>query len=105
MVALLWENLQNTNGLQIGFKQGMSTVQCTWLVSEVVNQYLKSGNPVITTLLDYSKAFDLCQFSTLFMKHLKRNVPKIVVRTLMSVYTQQEAWVKWNNVCSERKHL
>ena len=32
---------------------------------------------------------------------MKKNVPKIVVRALIFVYTKQEAWVRWGNVCSK----
>ena len=101
VILILWGHLLSTDRLQFGFKKGMSTIQCTWLVTEVINQYLKEGNPVLITLLDCTKAFDLCQFSTLFSKLLKKNIPKIVIRALTYVYTKQEAWVKWGNTCSE----
>ena len=47
------------------------------------------------TLLDCSKAFDTCKFDILFSKLVNRKVPAIVVRTLMFVYENQYAWVKW----------
>ena len=52
------------------------------------------------TLLDCSKAFDTCKFSILFNKILARKVPPIVVRTLMAVYEDQYAWVKWGGARS-----
>ena len=65
------------------------------MVSEVVNYFLQRGSNPIMTLLDCSKAFDTCKFSILFNKLLARKVPPIVVRTLIAVYENQYAWVKW----------
>ena len=74
-----------------------STSQCSWLVQEVVNYYLRSGTKPIITLLDCSKAFDNCQFSTLFSRLLERGMPAIVVRVIIFVYEEQYAWVKGGN--------
>ena len=97
VILLLWGELLGSDSLQFGFKAKVSTTQCTWLVSEVCSHYLRSGIPVITTLLDCSKAFDKCQFVPLFQKLIDRGVPKIVVRMLIFIYTEQEAWVKWGS--------
>ena len=75
----------------------MSTTQCSWLVSEVAAHYVRSGTPVIATLLDCSKAFDKCEFVELFQKLLKKGLPAIVVRMLIYIYTEQVAWVKWGD--------
>jgi hypothetical protein len=48
---------------------------------------------VIATLLDCLKAFDKCQFVSLFQQLLK--IPTVVVRMLIYICTEQEAWVKW----------
>ena len=93
--------LLNSDSLQFGFKEGSSTTQCTWLFCEIATDYLKNRNLVIKTLLDCTKAFDLCEFSTLFLKLLKRSVPKIVVRILIFVNTEQEVWVRWGSSNSE----
>ena len=62
VILLLWGDLLGSDSLQFGFKAKVSTTQCTWLVSEVSSHYLRSGTPVITTLLDCYKALDKCQF-------------------------------------------
>ena len=54
------------------------------------------------TLLDCSKAFDTCKFNILFTKLLDREVPPIVVRTLIAVYQNQYAWVKWGGARSSK---
>ena len=53
------------------------------------------------TLLDCSKAFDTCQFSTLFQRLLDKGMPAIIVRVIVRVYEDQYAWVKWGNSRSD----
>ena len=52
---------------------------------------------MIATLLDCSKAFDKCQFVPLFQKLLHKNLPTVVVRILIFIYTEQDAWVTWGS--------
>jgi hypothetical protein len=66
-------------------------------VSEVAAHYVNAGTPVIATLLDCSKAFDKCEFVHLFRKLLDRKLPSVVVRMLIYIYTEQEAWVRWGS--------
>ena len=47
------------------------------------------------TLLDCSKAFDMCKFSILFSRLLDRGMPAIVIRVIIFVYEEQYAWVRW----------
>ena len=100
VVLLLWGHLLSSDTLQFGYKVGTSTSQCSWLVTEVVSYFLTRGSHPIITLLDCSKAFDTCKFSVLFTILIKRGLPPIVVRTLMAVYQDQYAWVKWGGARS-----
>ena len=83
-----------------GFKAGTSTTQCSWLVSEVANYFLRNGTPCIVTLLDCTKAADKCSFLALFKKLADKNLPPIVIRVLIYVYQEQTAWVKWGDARS-----
>ena len=87
--------------LQFGYKEGTSTTQCSWMVMEVANHFMRNGSNPIMTLLDCSKAFDMCCFSTLFNKILEKGMPAVVVRTLIYVYEQQYAWVRWGKARSD----
>ena len=100
VVLLLWGHLMSTDSLQFGYKAKTSTTQCSWLVSEVVNHFLRNKTRPIITLLDCTKAFDTCQFSTLFQRLLDRGLPAIIVRVIIRVYEYQYAWVKWGNTRS-----
>ena len=61
---------------------------------EVAGYFLKRGTPIVTTLLDCSKAFDMCLFDKLFQKLVDRNFPAIVIRVLIFVYEEQKGCVK-----------
>ena len=95
VVLLLWGHLLGSDSLQFGFKSKTSTTQCTWLVTEVVQHLLRAGTNPIVTVLDCTKAFDLCKFNILFSRILDKGVPPIVVRCLMAMYEVQHAWVRW----------
>ena len=100
VIILQWGHLLSSDSLQFGYKANTSTVQCTWLVSEVLQHMLREGiNPVVT-VLDCSKAFDKCKFSLLFKRLLDKGLPGIVVRVLAYIYMKQYAWVKWGDIRS-----
>ena len=86
VVLLIWGHLLSTDSLQFGFKQKTSTTQCTWLVSEVVQNFLRQGSHTIVTvtLLDCKAAFDTCKHDILFNRVLDTGVPAIVVRALIN---------------------
>ena len=101
VIILLWGHLLASDSLQFGFKAKTSTTQCTWLVTEVVQHLLRTGSNPIVTVLDCTKAFDLCKFSILFTRILDTGVPPIVVRCLMYMYEDQHGWVRWGQANSE----
>ena len=100
VIILLWGDLLCSDTLQFGFKKGTSTTQCSWLVLETASHFLRQGTPVIATLLDCSKAFDMCRFSTLFQKLIDRDLPPIVIRLLACVYEEQVGCVQWDGLRS-----
>jgi hypothetical protein len=94
VILLLWGHLLASDSLQFGFKAKTSTTQCTWMVTEVVQHLLRTGTNPIVTVLDCTKAFDLCKFSILVNRILDTGVPPIVVRCLMSiVHVRGPAWM------------
>ena len=95
VVLLIWGHHLSSDSLQFGFKRKTSTTQCSWLVSEVVQHYLQNGSNPIVTVLDCSKAFDTCRFSTLFSKLVGTGMPAVVVRAFMFMYQQKHAWIRW----------
>ena len=100
VIMLIWGHLLASDSLQFGFKARTSTTQCTWMVTEVVQHLLRNGTNPIVTVLDCTKAFDLCKFSLLFNRILDSGVPPIVVRCLMAMYEEQHGWVRWGQAKS-----
>ena len=43
VVLLIWGHLLLTDSLQFGYNVGTSTTQCSWLVMEVANHFLRQG--------------------------------------------------------------
>ena len=101
VVLLVWGHLLASDSLQFGFKQNTSTTQCTWLVSEVVQHFIRQGSHPLVTLFDCKAAFDTCKFDILFRRILETGVPAIVVRALMFSYQHQYAWVRWGQTRSD----
>ena len=82
VVLLLWGDRLTSDSLQFGFKRGVSTTQCSWMVLEVANFYVKRGGKIASCFLDATKAFDLCLFSKLFKELIDKQIPAVVVRSL-----------------------
>ena len=94
VVLILWGEKLDTDSMQFGFKAGVSTTQCTWVVNEVTNYFMRRGTAVTACLLDCSKAFDKCKFDKLFSKLIAKGLPAVVVRVLIYIYEEQTGWVK-----------
>ena len=98
VVLVIWGDLLSSDSLQFGFKAGVSTTQCSWMVMEIAQYFQRRNTPIIATLLDCSKAFDKCIFEKIFTKLLDKNLPPIVVRVLVYVYQEQEGCVNLGGV-------
>ena len=69
---------------------------------EVAGYFLRRGSPCIVTLMDCSKAFDMCSFEVLFKKLMDKGLPPLVVRTLVFIYQGQTSWVRWGGARSSQ---
>ena len=100
-ILLVWGPLLASDSLQFGYKQGTGTIQCSWMVMEVANHYMRNGTQPIMTLLDCSKAFNMVKYNILFTKLLDKGLPAVVVKVLIEVYEKQYAWVRWGRARSQ----
>ena len=87
--------------MQFGFKEGVSTFQCTFSLLETVNYYKFHNSQVYALFLDASKAFDRIEYTKLFNVLIERKVSPLVLRTLFHMYRNQKLKVKWENVESQ----
>ena len=91
-----------TSPLQFGFKQGFSTDLCTGLIKNVVARYNINNTDVYGCFLDASKAFDRVDHQVLFQKLIQRKLPPVVVRALLTWYSDQMVSVSWNGCQSSK---
>lgn len=94
VILLAWGDSLQSDSMQFGFKSGVSTTQCTWVVNEVATFFMRRGTAVNACLLDCSKAFDKCLFAKLFGKLIAKGLPAVVIRVLVFVYEEQQGCVK-----------
>ena len=100
-VIQVWGDRLRSDSIQFGFKRGCGTSSATWLVQEVLQQFLHAGSKPIAVVLDCSKAFDLARFDIMFERLLTDcRVPAVVVRVLAYSYQEQLAWVRWGRSCT-----
>ncbi len=83
--------------LQFGFKQGVSTTHCTYVVNETISHYNFNRTNVHVLMLDASKAFDRVKYCKLFEQLLARNMSPLVIRLLSVLYTNQTLQVRWKS--------
>jgi hypothetical protein len=96
VVLVLWGDQLASGSLQMGYKRGSSTAQCSYVVSETVGHFLREGSHPILVALDMTQAFDKCRFDILFQKAADK-LPAVIVRVLIFIYEKQHAWVRWGN--------
>lgn len=82
-VLQVWGHLLASDSLQFGYKKGTGTVQCSWMVMEVANHFMRNGTCPIITLMDCSKAFDMVKYNILFSKLLDKGLPAVVVQVII----------------------
>ena len=90
-----------TSELQFGFKPGHSTGMCIMILKEVVSYYNSHASSVYCTFLDASKAFDRVNYTKMFQGLIERNLPPVVIRFLLHMYTGHKTRVSWNKVYSD----
>ena len=99
LLLTLWGDRLASGSLQMGYKRGSSTAQCSYLAMETINHFIRGGSNPILVALDMTMAFYLCRFDILFSK-VATKLPAVVVRAMMYLYQRQHAWVRWGNTTS-----
>ena len=99
LLLTLWGDRLVSGSLQMGYKRGSSTAQCSYMVMETISYYLREGTNPILVALDMTQAFDKCRFDILFKK-VAAKLPAVVVRAMIYMYERQHAWVRWGNTTS-----
>ena len=93
-------NLHSSSN-QFAYKEKSSTTLCTYMVIETIQYYQSRGTNVIASCLDFSKAFDMVQYSELFNILFDKKICPLVIRLLIQFYSSMIGLVKWYNLKSD----
>ena len=94
------KNLLYTVDNQFGFKTGLGTEMCVYVLKDIINYYTSHGSAMYLCFLDLKKAFDRVNHAKLFKKLLDRSVPVYIVKFIAYWYINQELFVKWGAAVS-----
>ncbi len=72
-----------SSDMQFGFKEGLSTTECTFTMLETISYYKFNHTNVYALFLDATKAFDRVHYGKLFKELCKRNMSPLVTRLLL----------------------
>ena len=89
-----------TSSNQFGFKKAHSTDQCIYALKETINYYYSLNTPVFACFLDIKSAYDRVSHNILFLKLVKRGVPRYMLVLLRYWYTSQRLFVEWGTARS-----
>ncbi len=88
--------------LLLGFKESVSTTQCTHVVNETINYYNFNKTNICMMFLDASKVFDGIRYCKLFKCILKHNVSPRLLCLLAEKKLHVKKW-KSKNVSNNIK--
>ena len=81
----MYKNNFHTSDLRHGFKKGLSTMTCTYVLDEVVNYYNKNNAKVCALLPDASKAFDRVHYLKLFHTLVDKEMCPLLIRFFLLI--------------------
>ena len=82
---------------QYGYKEGHSTMHCSFVVNETIKHYSEYDSCVYVAMLDASKAFDRLHYGKLFNRLITKGLCPIITHFLFKMYNSQVLRVKWCN--------
>jgi hypothetical protein len=86
---------------QIGFRQGYSTMDHIFVLNSIINLYLFKKKQLYCAFIDYKKAFDLVDRSSLWLKLLSNGISGRILKVVRNMYHNAKSCVKLDNVLSE----
>ena len=87
---------------QAGFRPGYSTMDHIFTLHCIIEQYKKKKNGrVYVAFVDYSKAFDLVERSSLWVKLLQNGIKGRIVNVIRNMYDNAKSCVKSGDSISE----
>ena len=99
-ILIVQSDSLQSDPLQFAYKENASTVQCAYVIFEVINYYINNDSCNYICMLDASKAFDRVNHLCLINKLKLRNMWPTIWKFLMCTYQRQSVMVNWNGECS-----
>ncbi len=88
--------------MQFGFKEGLSTTECTFTMLETISYYTFNHTNVYALFLDATKAFDKVHYGKHFNELCEQNMSPLVTMLQLYMYTNQRLQVKWGGKISSQ---
>lgn len=85
------------NDKQYGFQKNKSTTQLLRAFTDEVNEQLNDKKHVLTLFIDFSKAFDMLRYETLFDKLSQNGIQGPLLKLLKNYHTNRHNTVKIKN--------
>jgi len=85
---------------QSGFRDGYSTLDHMFVLHSLLELYLAHGNRIYCAFVDYKKAFDLVDRSSLWSKLISIGVNGNVIRVIYNMYDQAKSCVQYGHCFS-----
>ena len=86
---------------QAGFREAFSITDHIFTLYSIIEFYTNRKGRVYCAFVDYSKAFDLIERSSLWMKLLNNNINGKILNVIKSLYINAKSSVKLNGKISE----
>ena len=86
---------------QAGFRPEFSTMDHVFTLHSIIEYYKSKNGRVFCTFVDYSKAFDLINRSSLWLKLMKHGVSGRILEVIKNMYERAKSRVKVNKEISK----
>ena len=86
---------------QAGFRSGYLTMDHIFSLHAIFDWYLKRRKRVYTAFVDYKKAFDLIDRSSLWLKLIDHGINGKLLRVFKDIYKKSKSCVSYNNSKSD----
>ena len=89
------------NENQAGFREGYSTLDHIFVLNSIIELYLFKRRRIYAAFVDYTKAFDMVNKTSLWSKLLGHNINGKVFQIIKGMYTRAKSCVKLGNSISD----
>ena len=86
---------------QAGFRAGYSTVDHIFTLHAILDIYLHKKERLYCAFVDYKKAFDLVDRTSLWMKLISHGINGRIVNAIYNLYSNAKSCVKYNGSISD----